>query len=463
MPETLPRPICHFTPPHNWMNDPNGLVVVDGTYHLFYQHNPYGPGWGHISWGHAVSQDLVHWEHLPVAIPEQVEAGYLPFSGSVVIDHDNTAGFGHGAMVAVFTADHREPTSRRIDRLQDIRIAWSVDGGHSFTMYEGNPVINVNEEKFGDPKVVWHDEANRWIMASIRGCEQGCVELYGSLDLKTWEYLDSYREETVPGTWECPDLFAATLDGDPLKHRWVLKFNGPELGSYYVVGRLEGGRFVPEGPTREVNFGGVYAEVSWNDVPPGQGRALGIGWVVMAPDERRGWTGMMSMPRELELVTTDDGPRLVQRPCRELVALRAGHASMDATTIGNREVDLEMPDDMVGAAELVLTFRPGSAGRFGVVMCGEDDAACRVCYELADGLVRIDGATPWPVSGPCPVVDGRVRLHLLVDHHVVEVYAQDGHTVLTSRMDDLPVVKHVSVFAEGGDVVLEQADAWVLG
>jgi sucrose-6-phosphate hydrolase SacC (GH32 family) len=219
------RPGFHFTAEKNWLNDPNGLVWHDGEYHLFYQYNPSGDTWGHMSWGHAVSRDLLDWEHLPVAIPEK--DGIMAFSGSAVVDHANTSGFGskeNPAMVAIYTG-HREGR-------QDQRLAYSTDKGRTWTMYEGNPVLDVQKADFRDPKVFWHAPTRRWVMAVALSVERK-IAFYGSADLKKWELLSEFGPTgAVKGIWECPDLFEVPVEGSDAK-RWVLNIN---LGDHSVAG-----------------------------------------------------------------------------------------------------------------------------------------------------------------------------------------------------------------------------------
>ena len=219
------RPGFHFTAEKNWLNDPNGLVYHDGEWHLFYQFNPFGDTWGHMSWGHAVSRDLLAWEHLPVAIPEK--DGIMAFSGSALVDHANTSGFGtkdSPPMVAIYTG-HREGR-------QDQRLAYSTDKGRTWTMFDGNPVLDIEKADFRDPKVFWHAPTKRWVMAVALSIERK-ISFYASPDLKKWEHLSDFGPAgAVKGIWECPDLFEVPIDGTN-QERWVLNIN---LGDHSVAG-----------------------------------------------------------------------------------------------------------------------------------------------------------------------------------------------------------------------------------
>ena len=241
------RPQFHYTPAKNWMNDPNGLVYHEGEYHLFYQHNPSGNQWGNMSWGHAVSADLVHWTELPVAIPQDDEE--MVFSGSAVVDKENTSGFGtkdNPAMVAVYT---------RLDKatgIQSQALAYSTDRGRTFTKYADNPVIDIGSRDFRDPKVFWYEPGREWIMSVALSAEHK-VRFYRSSDLKTWEYLSDFGPAgATGGVWECPDLFPLAVDGDKKKTKWVLLVNmnpgGIAGGSanQYFTGTFDGTRFVAD-------------------------------------------------------------------------------------------------------------------------------------------------------------------------------------------------------------------------
>jgi sucrose-6-phosphate hydrolase SacC (GH32 family) len=244
------RPQFHFTPERNWMNDPNGLVFFEGEYHLFYQYNPYGDKWGHMSWGHAVSRDLVHWEHLPLALAE--EDGVMIFSGSAVVDWKNTSGFGIDGkppLVAIYTG-HR-------DKHQDQRIAYSNDRGRTWTKYAANPVLDLGMADFRDPKVYWHEPTQHWFMVVALPMEKK-VHFYTSSDLKQWKYSGEFGPAgSTSGIWECPDLFPVTIEGEVGATKWVLIVNinpgGPAGGSgcQYFVGEFDGRQFVADAPAAD--------------------------------------------------------------------------------------------------------------------------------------------------------------------------------------------------------------------
>lgn len=240
------RPQFHFTPERNWMNDPNGMVFYDGEYHLFYQYNPFGDKWGHMSWGHAVSPDLVHWQHLPLALVE--ENGVMIFSGSAVVDWQNASGFGKDGkppMVAIYTGHYTEKP------LQNQQIAYSNDKGRTWTKYAGNPVLDIGAKDFRDPKVMWHEPTKRWVMTVSLPTDHK-IRFYGSPNLKEWTLLSEFGPAgSVAGIWECPDLFELPIEGTKEKH-WVLIVNvsaGPPAGGsggQYFIGQFDGTRFTPD-------------------------------------------------------------------------------------------------------------------------------------------------------------------------------------------------------------------------
>jgi sucrose-6-phosphate hydrolase SacC (GH32 family) len=250
------RPQFHFTPQTNWMNDPNGLVFYEGEYHLFYQFNPFGKTWGHMSWGHAVSRDLVHWEHLPIALRE--ENNVMIFSGSAVVDWKNTSGFGRDGkppLVAIYTGNHTDRPH------QDQRLAYSNDRGRTWTQYVGNPVLDIGERDFRDPKVFWHEPTKRWVMV-ITLCTPRQVQFYASPDLKQWTHLSDFGPAGAVGAWwECPDFFPLVVDGKSRMEKWVLIVNGGGLpnggpGCQYFIGDFDGTTFTldPTYPQAQPEF-----------------------------------------------------------------------------------------------------------------------------------------------------------------------------------------------------------------
>jgi fructan beta-fructosidase len=248
------RPAIHYTPQQNWMNDPNGMVFHKGVYHLYYQHNPSGNTWGNMSWGHATSTDLTHWKEQPLAIPTDDQQDI--FSGSVVVDKDNTSGFGtveNPPLVAVFTSAYKDASP--LKGLQAQSLAYSLDDGQTWTKYAANPVLNRNSANFRDPKVFWYDApggGGYWVMAAVEATEHK-VLLYKSANLRDWSLLSEFGPANATGgLWECPDLFPLAVDGDPANVKWVMVVNvnpggvaGGSAGQYFV-GDFDGTTFTSQ-------------------------------------------------------------------------------------------------------------------------------------------------------------------------------------------------------------------------
>lgn len=318
------RPQFHFSPPEKWMNDPNGLVYNDGVYHLFYQYYPADIVWGPMHWGHAVSQDMVYWEHQPIALYPD-DKGYI-FSGSAVIDKDNTSGFGTGGktpMVAIFTYHDINGEQAGKDDFQTQGIAYSLDNGESWTKYEGNPVLgNEGIRDFRDPKVFWHETTQSWIMVLVAGDH---ARFYRSADLKEWTYLSEFGKEQGAhgGVWECPDLFPLKVEGTD-DEIWVLIIsinpNAPNGGSgtQYFLGSFDGTEFKSDQTeARWLDWGtDNYAGVTYNNVPSGE--RIFIGWMSNwdyarnTPTEK--WRSAMTVPRSLSLKETGSGISLFNYP-----------------------------------------------------------------------------------------------------------------------------------------------------
>src|SRR5262245_36376070 len=388
------RPRFHFTPARNFMNDPNGLVHLDGEYHLFYQHNPFGDTWGHMSWGHAVSRDLVRWQHLPVALRE--EDGVMIFSGSAVQDRRNTSGLcgsdGEACLVAVYTGH----TGTR----QTQNIAVSRDRGRTWTKYAGNPVLDIGSKDFRDPRVFWHPPTQRWIMI-VSLAEERKIRFYASGDLKRWTHLSDFGPEGyTKGQWECPDLFELEVEGDPARKRWVLDVDvnpGAPLGGsadQYFVGSFDGTTFRNDSPkdlVLWVDHGkDFYASLSWSDLPPSDSRRVWIGWMsnwqYANQDPTAPWRGMLTVPRALRLRALPEGLRLIQEPVAELRSLRGPRFSLAA-----RQVEQTVPLELKGdALEIEAEFTSGSATSFGLAVRKGPNEGTRVGYDVGSASVFVD-------------------------------------------------------------------------
>ncbi len=319
----------HFTPASGWMNDPNGMVYYEGEYHLFYQHYPDSTVWGPMHWGHAVSKDMIHWEHLPIALYPD-EHGMI-FSGSAVVDWNNTSGLGTAQtppLVAIYTYHNMDGEKAGRNDFQTQGVAYSTDKGRTWTKYENNPVLpNPGIRDFRDPKVSWNEASKQWVMALA---VQDHIEFFGSPDLKKWSKLSEFGKTMGAhgGVWECPDLFPLTDEQGTTK--WVLFVSinpgGPQGGSatQYFVGDFDGKNFTPQdSATRWIDYGADnYAGVTWSDVPASDGRRLFIGWMSnwqyanVVPT--KAWRSATTLPREITMNKTDEGYELSFKPVKEL-------------------------------------------------------------------------------------------------------------------------------------------------
>lgn len=474
------RPQLHFSPEKNWMNDPNGLVYHEGDYHLFYQHNPFGNTWGHMSWGHAVSTDLVHWRHLAVALKE--ENGIMIFSGSAVIDEHNTSGFGRGGnppMIAIYTGHYAD------SELQDQRIAYSLDDGRTWTKYENNPVIDGRAD-FRDPKVIWHEDTGQWVMV-VALSKENKIRFYGSENLKEWELLSDFGPAGAAGEilWECPDLFELPVMSEPGRSKWVLQVDvnpgavAGGSGGQYFVGEFDGERFTQDpqisGQTLWVDYGrDFYAVQSYSNIPEKDGRRIWIAWMNNWDYAERiptsPWRSAMTVPREVNLTAIDDGYRLVQRPVEELRQLRAEH-----TRMGERRIspgDPVIPDFNGKAYEMVVEFERSEASKFGIkIRKGDNEATVIGCdirrNELfvdrtQSGEVAFDSTFASVSRAPLPASDNRVRLQVLVDRSSVEVFAEGGKMSITNRIFPSPDSDGIELFSEGGSTRLVSLNIWRL-
>ena len=485
------RPQYHFTPEKNWMNDPNGMVFYEGEYHLFYQYNPAGDKWGHMSWGHAVSPDMVHWTHLPLALAEADNV--MIFSGSAVVDWKNSSGFGKDGrppLVAVYTG------FRTTDRVQFQCIAYSNDKGRTWTKYSANPVIDINSMDFRDPKVQWHDATRRWIMTVSLSAEHK-VRFYGSDNLKAWTLLSEFGPAgATGGVWECPDLFELPLPGTNDK-RWVLVVNmnpgsvAGGSGGQYFIGRFDGTQFVadrdsliPPRPGRSASESAhwfdygpdYYAAVSWSDVPASDGRRLWLGW--MSNWEYGGdvptspWRSAMSIPREVGLSRTAEGIRLVQKPVREMESLRDRHFAFKSGDVSEANAWLKERHVQGDQLELMVEFAPRSSGTEGVKVLTSDTEATVIGVDRQRGRAFVDRTQSGNVTfhqkfsgvydAPLAVHDGRVKLHLFVDASSVEVFVNDGERVFTSLVYPSAASRGVEFFGSMTGARIASLDVWTL-
>jgi len=486
-PATAWQPQIHFYAPTSWINDPNGPILLNGQYHLFFQFNPFGDQWGHMSWGHAVSPDLAHWKQLPVAIPEG--NGVAIFSGSTVEDRDNTSGLcgdpgqkTPGCLVAIYTGTSMDK--------QDQNIAVSRDAGATWTKYASNPVIDLGLKEFRDPKVFWHAPSQSWVMV-VSLADQHKLRIYRSKNLRQWELGSEFGPAgAISGVWECPDLIELPiLDGagkrvydtvsKRFSSRWLLSVNinpgGPAKGSadQYFIGQFDGFRFTEDHPGSGPHWADwgkdFYASTSFSNIPAGPDANPDRIWIAWMSDWQYAsklpslpGRGDMTMARRIFLrqPSNPSAPNplleplvLVQKPILPIPADKRytamfGGPRFEPITQANAEL---VAHKAVGNVyRLRFTLDPGDASESGVRLrrstASPDDPAAEetvVGVDQARGRIFVDrtrsGKTGWSPDFPARVSaplkhpqSGAIPIEIVVDSNSIEVFAEDGETVLTN-------------------------------
>lgn len=479
------RPQLHFSPPSGWMNDPNGMVYYDGEYHLFYQHYPDSTVWGPMHWGHAISRDMVSWDHQPIALyPDSL--GYI-FSGSAVVDWNNSSGFGVGGqppLVAIFTHHLMEGEKAGRTDYQVQSIAYSLDKGRTWTKYPGNPVIkNPGIKDWRDPKVMWHEETKKWIVA-IAALDH--LMIYSSPNLIDWTHESDFGKNagTHAGVWECPDLFPLKIEGTN-ESKWVLIQNinpgGPFGGSgtMYFIGDFNGHEFKLDPICTEqlkrdsvlwMDYGkDNYAGVTWSDVPSTDGRRLFLGWMgnwqyaQIVPTQS--WRSAMTLPREVRLVRDAGGYRLCSTPARELIAYRRDTLMpeiiqiVDSVDITYRsgahgplleiELILEIPEGENPVAGIQLSNSKGEFYRIGY------DASTKKYFSDRSRSGKIDFSSQFAAKmqmAPRFSQDSLIKMQVIFDVASAELFADDGRSVMTEIFFPNEDFTQVSLFSRNGSV-----------
>ena len=438
------RPLYHHTPAYGWMNDPNGMFYKDGVWHLCFQHNPYGSVWGNLSWGHSTSTDLVHWKY--EGDPVMPDAWGLIFSGSAVVDKDNTAGFGRDAIVAFYTS--AKPTPWGDNQMQCM--AYSTDGGKTFTKYANNPVLTSTERDFRDPKVFWYAPGKHWVMMLAVGQE---MQIYSSANLKDWKYESSFgaKQGAHGGVWECPDLVELPVEGTKEK-RWVLICNinpgGPFGGSatQYFVGTFDGKKFTNQYPTKTkwMDYGkDHYATVTFSNAPGGRCVAMGwmSNWQYAAIVPTKQYRSANTIARDLSLYRQGGDLLLRCAPSKEIEAARQAKNSLkkfdvkDAYSIENLldgnegayEIELEIKNN--GAEKMVFTLQNAKGES---VLMYYDVATRQFVMDRSDsGETSFSRDVPAMTVAPAPDVND-VKLRLFVDRSSIEAFGDGGKFVMTN-------------------------------
>lgn len=483
------RPQFHFSPPANWMNDPNGMVYYEGEYHLFYQYYPDSTVWGPMHWGHAVSKDLVHWENLPIALyPDTI--GCI-FSGSAVVDWKNTSGLGKEGkvpMIAIFTQHDFVGEKAQRNDFQNQSIAYSLDKGRTWTMYAQNPVLkNPGIRDFRDPKVSWHQPSQKWIMTLA---VQDHISFYSSPDLKNWTHESDFGKGDVGshgGVWECPDLFQLKV-GAGGQNKWVLLVSinpgGPNGGSatQYFVGNFDGKTFtndnIPQ-TTLWMDYGrDNYAGVSWSDVPQKDGRRLLLGWMSnwdyaqAVPTEV--WRSANTIPRVLTLQETSQGLRLASTPAAELAKLRGKSSKLKPQSL-RTSLDLSKQLKFLAAqmeVNLEFELEDGMAS-FGIELSNAKGERYRVGYNATTrqffsdrreaGKKDFSKIFAHKIHVAPRLLDGKtVQMRIFFDRSSMELFADGGRTVLTDLYFPNEDFSEVKLFVEKGAVQLKSGAFYAL-
>lgn len=424
------RPQFHFTAAKNWLNDPNGCVFYAGEYHLFFQHNPSGINWGNMTWGHAVSPDLMHWKQLPDAIkPDGL--GTI-FSGSAVVDEGNTSGFGGGGegrepvLVAMYTAaGGTNPASKGRPFTQCV--AFSHDRGRTWTKYAKNPVIDHIAGENRDPKLVWHAGTKRWIVALYLDGEQ--FALFSSADFKTWTKLQTLQ---MAGCSECPDFFPLAVDGDAKQTKWVFT----AANGRYLLGDFDGTTFTTDQKVHQVEFGrSDYAVQTYSGVP--DGRRIQMGWMRDGKYPQMPFNQQMSFPAELRLRSTAEGPRLFKTPIGEISDLH--EKQWNWTDVELRPGENPLEGVRGDCFHIKAVVEPGGASAVGFRIRGQE-----VVYRVAGRQLEALG------TAAVELADGRLSLEILVDRTSIETFAAEGRIAMSSTYLPETAEQPLSMFAEGG-------------
>lgn len=505
------RPSYHFTPLYGWMNDPNGMVYKNGEYHLYFQYNPYGSKWGNMHWGHAVSKDLVHWEHLDPAIARD-PVGHI-FSGSSVIDKKNTAGFGKNAIIAIYTNN-----SVNHDEVQCL--AYSNDNGRTFTKYEGNPVLTPFDglKDFRDPKVFWYEKGKCWYMIVSADKE---MRLYKSKNLKKWNYVSAFGKGIgqQPCQYECPDFFQLPVNGDKKKMKWVMTMNinpGCWFGgsaTEYFVGDFDGKKFTcPDAnEVKWLDWGkDHYATVTFSNTGD---RVLGITWMSnwqyanLTPfKQNRGANGL---PRELKLYENNGKYYVSENVAPEVYALRKDTKNVADASVAGEKMLAGVAANMEGAFEIEADVTPDANGIAGIEISNNKRERTLIYFNMKQGKVVMDrtesgltdfgkqavphdielawdkqraaeGKEPariansinykndfalatWAPLSLCE--DGKKTYHvdIFVDKSSVELFVDGGRIAMTNLVFPVAPYENVKLYTQGGKAEFKNLKVHKLG
>ena len=493
------RPVYHHTPLYGWMNDPNGMVYKDGEYHLYFQYNPYGSKWGNMHWGHSVSTDLIHWNHLKPAIARDT-LGHI-FSGSTVVDKNNTAGYGDNALIALYTSASDEHGQIQC-------MAYSTDDGRTYTKYEKNPVLLPFDglKDFRDPKVFWYEPDKKWVMIVSADKE---MRFYASQNLKDWEYMSAFGKGygAQPNQFECPDFIQLPVDGNKNKMKWVMLVNinpGCMFGgsaTEYFVGDFDGKEFTcdtkPE-VAKWLDYGkDHYAAVCISNTGE---RIISIPWMsnwqYANVTPIRQYRGANGLPRELSLYTKDGQVYVAANVVKEVEALRKDTRSFDPITVkGEYKLD-EIVPQTDGAYELEMDITPNASGVAGFDLMNAKGEIAKIYLDMKTGKLVMDRTVSGLVAfgdksephaketddhrktmsinyqndfalgtwAPLSLCEGKTyHLHVFVDKCSVEIFVDGGRIAMTNLVFPTEPYNTLRFYTEGGEAQISNLKIYKLG
>ena len=493
------RPEYHHTPLYGWMNDANGLVYKDGEYHLYFQYNPYGSKWGNMHWGHSVSKDLVRWEHLDPAIARDT-LGHI-FSGSTVIDHNNSAGYGKDAMIAFYTSASDEHGQIQC-------MAYSNDNGRTYTKYENNPILTPFDglKDFRDPKVFWYEPAQKWYM--IVSADKN-MRFYSSADLKSWEYLSQFGEGygVQPNQFECPDFIQLPVDGNKDNMKWVMIVNinpGCPFGgsaTEYFIGDFDGKEFkcdTDKSITKWLDFGkDHYATVCFSNTGD---RIIAVPWMsnwqYANVTPIRQYRGANALPRELSLYTKDGEVYMAANVVKETETLRKSTRSIENVTVEGETVIDSITDGINSGVELEMDIVPGKAQTVGFDIMNAKGEKTKIYLDLKSGRAVMDRTESGLIAfgekaephfkenhdrrktesvnyindfalgtwAPLSLCEGKsYHLNVFVDKCSVELFVDGGRIAMTNLVFPTEVYNSLRFYAEGGKAEIKNLNIHKLG
>ena len=493
------RPEYHHTPLYGWMNDANGLVYKDGEYHLYFQYNPYGSKWGNMHWGHSVSKDLVRWEHLDPAIARDT-LGHI-FSGSTVIDHNNSAGYGKDAMIAFYTSASDEHGQIQC-------MAYSNDNGRTYTKYENNPILTPFDglKDFRDPKVFWYEPSQKWYM--IVSADKN-MRFYSSADLKNWEYLSQFGEGygVQPNQFECPDFIQLPVDGNKDNMKWVMIVNinpGCPFGgsaTEYFIGDFDGKEFkcdTDKSITKWLDFGkDHYATVCFSNTGD---RIIAVPWMsnwqYANVTPIRQYRGANALPRELSLYTKDGEVYMAANVVKETETLRKSTRSIENVTVESETVIDSITDGINSGVELEMDIVPGKAQTVGFDIMNAKGEKTKIYLDLKSGRAVMDRTESGLIAfgekaephfkenhdrrktesvnyindfalgtwAPLSLCEGKsYHLNVFVDKCSVELFVDGGRIAMTNLVFPTEVYNSLRFYAEGGKAEIKNLNIHKLG